>query len=77
MKMKDLMRSDVVVDDDDKVSSCYYMDSDYYYYSSSSFVVVALPFEHWLVEPCYLTLQKDLVASRRRGSDSMRLILRL
>lgn len=43
------MRSDDVVDG--KASSCYYyMDFDD---SSSSFAVVALPFEHWLVEPCY------------------------
>lgn len=43
------MRSADVVDD--KVNSCCYMDFDYY--SSSSFAAVALPFEHWLVEPCY------------------------
>ena len=40
------MRSDDVADD--KVNSCKDFD-----YSSSSFAAVALPFEHWLVEPCY------------------------
>lgn len=68
-KMKDLVNNVVV----DMVSSCCGMDFDYY--SSSSFVVVALPFEHWLVEPCSLTLRKDLVASQT-GLGSMMLILR-
>lgn len=68
-KLKDLVR----IDDDDMVNSCCYMDFDY---SSSSFVVVALPFERWLVEPCCLTLRKDLVASRM-GLGLMRLVLRV